>query len=171
MQARAAGVYHLDWKIRQGQLGPFICLPFLDLARRGNRRRGCVGWSHLRQETRSSGTASQRPNRSEGRARANEKRRNPCAVAQEAETLREKRARQIKAEAELEAASLLRQAAETIMESPAGLELRRRRTKQHDDHLDAERTCGNGASDRRSIRREKRRRASMGRGGWLLGSG
>ncbi len=47
------------------------------------------------------------------------------AMAQEAEALREKRARQIKAEAELEAASLLRQAAERIMESPAGLELRR----------------------------------------------
>jgi regulator of protease activity HflC (stomatin/prohibitin superfamily) len=47
------------------------------------------------------------------------------AMAQEAEALREKRARQIKAEAEVEAAGLLRQAAETIMASPAGLELRR----------------------------------------------
>ena len=47
------------------------------------------------------------------------------AMAQEAEALREKRARQIKAEAELEAADLLRQAAETIMRNPAGLELRR----------------------------------------------
>ncbi len=47
------------------------------------------------------------------------------AMAQEAEALREKRARQIKAQAELDAAQLLRQAAETIMESPAGLELRR----------------------------------------------
>ena len=47
------------------------------------------------------------------------------AMAQEAEALREKRARQIKAQAELEAAALLRQAAETIMQSPAGLELRR----------------------------------------------
>ena len=47
------------------------------------------------------------------------------AMAQEAEALREKRARQIKAEAELEAAGLLRQAAQIIMESPAGLELRR----------------------------------------------
>jgi regulator of protease activity HflC (stomatin/prohibitin superfamily) len=47
------------------------------------------------------------------------------AMAQEAEALREKRARQIKAEAELEAAGLLKQAAETIMASPAGLELRR----------------------------------------------
>ena len=47
------------------------------------------------------------------------------AMAQEAEALREKRARQIKAEAELDAATLLRQAAETIMQSPAGLELRR----------------------------------------------
>jgi regulator of protease activity HflC (stomatin/prohibitin superfamily) len=47
------------------------------------------------------------------------------AMAQEAEALREKRARQIKAEAEVEAATLLRQAAETIMQSPAGLELRR----------------------------------------------
>ena len=47
------------------------------------------------------------------------------ALAQEAEALREKRARQIKAEAEVEAAILLRQAAETIMKAPAGLELRR----------------------------------------------
>ena len=47
------------------------------------------------------------------------------AMAQEAEALREKRARVIKAEAELDAATLLRQAAETIMQSPAGLELRR----------------------------------------------
>lgn len=47
------------------------------------------------------------------------------AMAQEAEALREKRARQIKAEAEVEAATLLRQAAETIMQCPAGLELRR----------------------------------------------
>jgi len=47
------------------------------------------------------------------------------AMAQEAEALREKRARLIKAEAELEAASLLKQAAEIIMASPAGLELRR----------------------------------------------
>jgi regulator of protease activity HflC (stomatin/prohibitin superfamily) len=47
------------------------------------------------------------------------------AMAQEAEAQREKRARQIKAQAEVEAAELLRQAAETIMQSPAGLELRR----------------------------------------------
>ena len=47
------------------------------------------------------------------------------AMAQEAEALREKRARQIKAEAELDAATLLRKAAEEIMQSPAGLELRR----------------------------------------------
>ncbi len=47
------------------------------------------------------------------------------AMAQEAEALREKRARQIKAEAELEAATLLRNAAQVIMECPAGLELRR----------------------------------------------
>jgi regulator of protease activity HflC (stomatin/prohibitin superfamily) len=47
------------------------------------------------------------------------------AMAQEAEALREKRARQIKAEAELDAAQLLQKAAETIMQSPAGLELRR----------------------------------------------
>ena len=47
------------------------------------------------------------------------------AMAQEAEALREKRARQIKAQAEVEAAALLRQAAETIMQSPARLELRR----------------------------------------------
>ncbi len=47
------------------------------------------------------------------------------AMAQEAEALREKRARVIKAEAEMEAAQRLRDAAQTIMESPAGLELRR----------------------------------------------
>jgi regulator of protease activity HflC (stomatin/prohibitin superfamily) len=47
------------------------------------------------------------------------------AMAQEAEALREKRARQIKAEAEVEAARLLQQAAEIIMQHPAGLELRR----------------------------------------------
>ncbi len=47
------------------------------------------------------------------------------AMAQEAEALREKRARKIKAEAEVEAAALLREASEIIMHSPAGLELRR----------------------------------------------
>jgi regulator of protease activity HflC (stomatin/prohibitin superfamily) len=47
------------------------------------------------------------------------------AMAQEAEALREKRARIIKAEAELEAAEQLRQASQIIMQNPAGLELRR----------------------------------------------
>ncbi|HEX3862741.1 MAG TPA: slipin family protein [Stellaceae bacterium] len=47
------------------------------------------------------------------------------AMAQEAEALREKRARLIKAEAELDAAEKLREAAEVIMQNPAGLELRR----------------------------------------------
>jgi regulator of protease activity HflC (stomatin/prohibitin superfamily) len=47
------------------------------------------------------------------------------AMAQEAEALREKRARLIKAQAEYEAAAQLRQAAEIIMQNPAGLELRR----------------------------------------------
>jgi regulator of protease activity HflC (stomatin/prohibitin superfamily) len=47
------------------------------------------------------------------------------AMAQEAEALREKRARLIKAQAELEAAEQLRQASETIMKNPAALELRR----------------------------------------------
>ncbi|MDR3496424.1 MAG: SPFH domain-containing protein [Ancalomicrobiaceae bacterium] len=47
------------------------------------------------------------------------------AMAQEAEAFREKRARLIKAEAEMEAAELLKKAAQIIMESPAGLELRR----------------------------------------------
>jgi regulator of protease activity HflC (stomatin/prohibitin superfamily) len=47
------------------------------------------------------------------------------AMAQEAEALREKRARIIKADAELEAARRLKEAAEVIMECPAGLELRR----------------------------------------------
>ncbi len=46
-------------------------------------------------------------------------------MAQEAEALREKRARLIKAEAEYEAARLLKDAAGLIMENPAGLELRR----------------------------------------------
>ena len=47
------------------------------------------------------------------------------AMAQEAEALREKRARLIKAEAELAAAEQLRHAAKVIMQNPAGLELRR----------------------------------------------
>jgi len=47
------------------------------------------------------------------------------AMAQEAEALREKRARIIKAEAELGAAEQLRDAAAVIMQNPAGLELRR----------------------------------------------
>jgi regulator of protease activity HflC (stomatin/prohibitin superfamily) len=47
------------------------------------------------------------------------------AMAQEAEALREKRARIIKAEAEMEAAQRLRDAARTIMECPPAVELRR----------------------------------------------
>jgi regulator of protease activity HflC (stomatin/prohibitin superfamily) len=47
------------------------------------------------------------------------------AMAQEAEALREKRARLIKAEAELDAAEQLRNAAEVIMQNSAALELRR----------------------------------------------
>src|SRR5579872_2540118 len=47
------------------------------------------------------------------------------AMAQEAEALREKRARLIKAEAELSAAEKLRDAAAVIMQIPAALELRR----------------------------------------------
>jgi regulator of protease activity HflC (stomatin/prohibitin superfamily) len=47
------------------------------------------------------------------------------AMAQEAEALREKRARIIKAEAELEASAKLKEAAGLIMANPAGLELRR----------------------------------------------
>lgn len=47
------------------------------------------------------------------------------AMAQEAEALREKRARIIKAEAELEASFKLKEAAKLIMDNPAGLELRR----------------------------------------------
>jgi regulator of protease activity HflC (stomatin/prohibitin superfamily) len=46
-------------------------------------------------------------------------------MAQEAEALREKRARIIKAQAEFEAAEQLRNAAEIIVQNPAGLELRR----------------------------------------------
>jgi regulator of protease activity HflC (stomatin/prohibitin superfamily) len=47
------------------------------------------------------------------------------AMAQEAEALREKRSRQIKAEAELDAATLLKQAADIIATAPESLELRR----------------------------------------------
>jgi len=47
------------------------------------------------------------------------------AMAQEAEALREKRARLIKAQAEYEASEQLRAASEIIMQNPAGLELRR----------------------------------------------
>lgn len=47
------------------------------------------------------------------------------AMAQEAEALREKRGRIIKAEAEMEAARKLREAADEIMRTPAALELRR----------------------------------------------
>jgi regulator of protease activity HflC (stomatin/prohibitin superfamily) len=47
------------------------------------------------------------------------------AMAQEAEALREKRARIIKAEAEYEAALKLREGAEQLMKTPASLELRR----------------------------------------------
>jgi regulator of protease activity HflC (stomatin/prohibitin superfamily) len=46
-------------------------------------------------------------------------------MAQEAEALREKRARLIKAQAEFEAAEQLRKASEIIMQNPAALELRR----------------------------------------------
>jgi regulator of protease activity HflC (stomatin/prohibitin superfamily) len=46
-------------------------------------------------------------------------------MAQEAEAQREKRARIIKAEAEMEAAHRMRDAAMIMMESPGGLELRR----------------------------------------------
>jgi regulator of protease activity HflC (stomatin/prohibitin superfamily) len=46
-------------------------------------------------------------------------------MAQEAEALREKRARLIKAQAEFEAATQLNKASEIIMQNPAGLELRR----------------------------------------------
>ena len=49
----------------------------------------------------------------------------PRAMAQEADALREKRARILKAEAELEAAVKLKEAAGSIMENPAGLEFRR----------------------------------------------
>ena len=47
------------------------------------------------------------------------------AMAKEAEAVREKRARIIKAEAELEASEMLSQASRKILESPAALELRR----------------------------------------------
>jgi regulator of protease activity HflC (stomatin/prohibitin superfamily) len=47
------------------------------------------------------------------------------AMAQEAEALREKRARIIKAEAELEASEKLSQGAQQIAQNPMALELRR----------------------------------------------
>jgi regulator of protease activity HflC (stomatin/prohibitin superfamily) len=47
------------------------------------------------------------------------------AMAREAEAVREKRARLIKAEAEAEAAEKLNAAAQTMLDSPAALELRR----------------------------------------------
>jgi hypothetical protein len=46
-------------------------------------------------------------------------------MAMEAEAIREKRARLIKAEAEQEASNLLSQAAQEMMKNPAALELRR----------------------------------------------
>ena len=46
-------------------------------------------------------------------------------MAMEAEAMREKRARLIKAQAEQEASNLLAQAAQKMMENPAALELRR----------------------------------------------
>ncbi len=48
-----------------------------------------------------------------------------CAMAREAEATREKRARIIKAEAELESSEKLAQGAQRIPESPMALELRR----------------------------------------------
>src|SRR5262245_23618872 len=48
------------------------------------------------------------------------------AMAQEAEALREKRARLIKAQAEFEASEQVRNASEVIMQNPAGLEPRRK---------------------------------------------
>jgi regulator of protease activity HflC (stomatin/prohibitin superfamily) len=50
------------------------------------------------------------------------------AIAKEAEAIREKRARIIRAEGELEAAAKLSQAAQTIGNVPAALELRRLQT-------------------------------------------
>ena len=47
------------------------------------------------------------------------------AMAQEAEALREKRARQIKAEAELRGGAAARKAADIMSTSPGSLELRR----------------------------------------------
>ena len=75
-------------------------------------------------------------------------------MAQEAEALREKRARLIKAQAEFEAAEQLRKASEIIMQNPAGLELRMQMitkvgaSKHHDDHHDAERVRRHGEEHR-----------------------
>ena len=75
------------------------------------------------------------------------------AMAQEAEALREKRARKIKAEAEVEAAALLREASEIDHAQPrrpriaadADDHRSRSRAEHHDDHYDAERIRRVGA--------------------------
>src|SRR6478735_1092897 len=79
-------------------------------------------------------------------------------MAQEAEALREKRARIIKAQAEFEAAEQLRKASEIIMQNPAGLELRRMQMitevgaeqKHHDHYHDVERVRRHGEESRRA---------------------
>ncbi len=74
------------------------------------------------------------------------------AMAQEAEALREKRARKIKAEAEVEAAALLREASEINAQprrpriaADADDHRSRGRAEHHDDHHDAERIRRVGA--------------------------
>jgi len=78
------------------------------------------------------------------------------AMAQEAEALREKRARQIKAQAEVEAAALATASGGNDHAKPGRARIAphandhgsRRRAKHHDDHHDAERIRRNGAGTR-----------------------
>ena len=91
------------------------------------------------------------------------------AMAQEAEALREKRARLIKAEAELAAAEQLRNAAEVIMQNPSALELRRmqmitagrRRAEHHDHRHDAQRVRLAGAEPHRPATAKSRRQVHV----------
>src|SRR3984893_14346490 len=94
------------------------------------------------------------------------------AMAQEAEALREKRARQIKAEAEVEAATLLRQAAETIMQRAGGKVQRLGNERQHEDHRDGPDDHGRDGDGRiflfgadGACNRDRRRDAAHGAAG------
>jgi hypothetical protein len=91
------------------------------------------------------------------------------AIAQEAEALREKPARLIKAQAELEADGQLRRACEIITQNRAGRQRRRmqmitsRAGDQHDDHLASNSLPWRAASESRQA--AKRLKASAQRRG------